>query len=67
VHERVSLFILIILHERSMTNFQGSQMTIGSPWCVHCETEVETILHVLSDCPIAMALWINLVPLEARD
>jgi hypothetical protein len=29
------------------------------------KTEVETILHVLIDCPIAVALWINLVPLEA--
>lgn len=68
VEVRVKFFIWIVfLHERLLTNFQKSKMRIGSSWCVHCETEVETILHVLRDCPIAMALWINLVPSEARD
>lgn len=25
-------------------------MKTGNPWCVNCEIEVESILHVLYDC-----------------
>jgi len=50
-----------------MTKFQRSKIEIGKPWCVNCEIEVETILHALHDCPNAMVLWIDVIPLDVRN
>lgn len=33
----------------------------------HCDEEMETTLHVLRDCSIALAIWINLVHLDMRS
>lgn len=42
-------------------------MHLCSPECSFCAGPPETTLHVLRDCPRAMAIWIHLVNVEYRD
>jgi hypothetical protein len=54
------------LNGRLITNLQKRKMKIGYLWFVYCENEVNTILHLLRDCPKSMVLWINVVLLGDR-
>ncbi|PNX90504.1 ribonuclease H, partial [Trifolium pratense] len=38
----------------------------GSAMCDFCGDQVETILHVMRDCPLVMPLWLNLVHSNMR-
>lgn len=40
---------------------------MGSPMCDVCNNVIEDELHVLRDCPKAMALWLSVVHYDARE
>ncbi|MCI36180.1 ribonuclease H, partial [Trifolium medium] len=42
-------------------------MNLGSPFCVFCEDEIETELHVLRDCSNSMVVWLNTVQDSDQD
>ncbi|CAJ2645452.1 unnamed protein product [Trifolium pratense] len=42
-------------------------MGIGSPVCIYCGDTTESILHIMRDCPLAMTVWIHVVPVHVRD
>lgn len=39
---------------------------IGDPYCMHCGQLIETTLHVMRDCPLALVVWLNVVKIEYR-
>ncbi|MCI57949.1 putative non-LTR retroelement reverse transcriptase, partial [Trifolium medium] len=59
VAERVRVFVWLLKHNRLMTNARKHKMGLGSAACWWCNDTDETALHVLRDCPYAMALWMN--------
>jgi len=65
--ERVRCFMWTFCHNRLLTNYRKSKMGIGSPMCDVCANTIEDELHVLRDCPKAMALWISVVHNGARN
>jgi ribonuclease HI len=67
VHERVRCFIWVARHGRILTNKLKHNMRLGEPFCSHCTLQVESILHVLRDCPLARVVWIHLVPMNLRQ
>ncbi|PNX88162.1 hypothetical protein L195_g044263 [Trifolium pratense] len=66
VQERVRVFVWLMYHERILTNYQKNRMGLGSSMCDFCGDQVETILHVMRDCPLVMPLWLNLVHSNMR-
>jgi len=42
------------------------KMGIGNQMCRFCHDEIESEIHVLRDCPKAMALWLCVVDFTAR-
>jgi ribonuclease HI len=57
VPERVKTFMWLMLHGRLLTNSLKSKMRLCHAMCTFCGDVEETILHVLRDCPRAMAVW----------
>lgn len=41
-------------------------MKVGNPDCDHCSA-IETTIHVLRDCNLAMVIWMHIVRLDCRD
>lgn len=41
-------------------------MGIGSPMCSFCHDVIESEIHVLRDCPKALALWMRVVDTTGR-
>lgn len=39
------------MHGRLLTNMRNHRLGLGAPFCPHCEGIVESMLHVLRDCP----------------
>jgi hypothetical protein len=66
VPERVRYFIWLLCHNRLLTNASKSKMGLGSAMCNYCDNIVENALHAISDCPLAIAVWLQLVPDKAR-
>ncbi|CAJ2632916.1 unnamed protein product [Trifolium pratense] len=64
--ELVRVFVWLMYHERILTNYQKNRMGLGSSMCDFCGDQVETILHVMRDCPLVMPLWLNLVHSNMR-
>lgn len=54
-------------HDMLFTNQRRSRLGLGSPYCRHCRSEVESVLHVLRDCPKAIETWQFLVRREVRS
>jgi len=53
---KVSLWF--VAHYVVMTNEVRWRRRIASnPYCSHCLTKVETLLHALRDCPKARKVW----------
>ncbi|PNY12120.1 3-ketoacyl-CoA synthase, partial [Trifolium pratense] len=50
-----------------LTEGRRSQMHIGTPYCHHCQSTIETTLHVLRDCPLAMIIWVNSVDVQIQN
>ncbi|PNY15946.1 ribonuclease H, partial [Trifolium pratense] len=66
VAERIRSFIWLVKHNRILTNYRKSKMNLGGPWCNHCVDEIEDVLHILRDCPLAKAIWCNVLRMEVR-
>ena len=64
--ERVRCFVWLLRHDRLLTKVRLAKMHLGSPMCYFCGDELETTLHVLRDCPIAMSIWMNTVKVANR-
>ncbi|PNX61564.1 hypothetical protein L195_g060722, partial [Trifolium pratense] len=52
---------------RLLTHYRKSKMNLGPPFCMFCEDEIETELHVLRDCSKSMAMWLNTVHDSDRE
>ncbi|MCH87362.1 ribonuclease H protein [Trifolium medium] len=61
VQERVRCFIWLLVHDRLATRKRINNMHMGDPYCYHCGDVIETALHVLRDCPLAVRVWYNMV------
>jgi ribonuclease HI len=57
VPERVRTFIWLMKHQRLLTNSLKSKMGVSHAMCNFCGDVEESILHVMRDCPRAMAIW----------
>ncbi|MCH81163.1 RNA-directed DNA polymerase (Reverse transcriptase), partial [Trifolium medium] len=65
--ERVRAFVWLLKHGRLLTHYRKSKMNLGPPFCMFCEDEIETELHVLRDCSKSMAVWLNTVHDSDRE
>lgn len=61
VTERVRFFVWKIKHGRLTTNEWKFIRGLGDPYCQHCNCSVESIHHILRDCPLASVVWFHLV------
>ncbi|CAJ2658831.1 uncharacterized protein LOC123896880 [Trifolium pratense] len=66
VPERVRTLIWLIFHKRLLTNSLKSKMGLHHAMCVFCGDVEETILHVMRDCPKAMAIWSSVLSVNDR-
>ncbi|KAK9010379.1 hypothetical protein V6N11_036890 [Hibiscus sabdariffa] len=58
VQQRVRVFLWLVLHQRIMTNVERKRRNLAtSDVCARCQSEIETIVHVLRDCPQARQVW----------
>lgn len=57
----------ILALNRLLTNYKKSMMGINHDMCQFCENITKTILHVFRECPIAMKIWVNAVPVYFRS
>jgi hypothetical protein len=54
----LKVFLWFVAHYVVMTNEVRWRRRIASnPYCSHCSTKVETLLHALRDCPKARKVW----------
>ncbi|CAA7037248.1 unnamed protein product [Microthlaspi erraticum] len=67
--ERVRLFLWLVGNQCLMTNAERKRRHIcDSDVCHVCKGRVETILHILRDCPAMMGIWTRLVqPRKQRE
>lgn len=66
--ERVKLFLWLVGSHAIMTNAERYRRHLsGTDVCQVCRGGVETILHVLRDCPAMEGIWNKLVPRTKRD
>lgn len=42
-------------------------MDLGHAICTYCGDAIETSLHVISDYPKVMKIWMNFMPTELRN
>lgn len=67
VPERVRSFAWQIMHGKLPTRVYCSRWSGDTSGCYHCVGVDETIIHVLRDCPLAIAVWKLLVPQDMRS
>ncbi|KAJ6901416.1 hypothetical protein NC651_019242 [Populus alba x Populus x berolinensis] len=61
--ERIKSLLWIVDHNRAMTNEMGMKRHLTDNPCCRpsCQSSIETILHVVRDCPAARNIWRRLV------
>ncbi|MCH90528.1 ribonuclease H protein [Trifolium medium] len=64
--ERGRAFMWMAMHNRLITNSLKSKMGLCHAMCSHSGDVEETTLHVLRDCPKAMNVWFQLIPVHSR-
>ena len=66
--ERIKVFLWTVAHNTIMTNEARWRRRISdNKWCGNCVTEVETLAHVLRDCPKARKVWEVFIKLDERE
>ncbi|KAG7557811.1 Reverse transcriptase domain [Arabidopsis suecica] len=66
--ERVRVFLWLVANQVIMTNVERVRRHLGdSEVCQVCKGAVESILHVLRDCPAMSGVWVRLVPPTRRQ
>jgi len=66
VQERIRHFMWIVKHNHLLTNYRKHKMHLGNAYCRHCGDTIETTMHVLRDCPMAMMIWVRIVDVDFR-
>ncbi|KAG7594637.1 Ribonuclease H-like superfamily [Arabidopsis thaliana x Arabidopsis arenosa] len=65
--ERVRVFLWLVGNQVLMTNAERSRRHLSSTdVCPVCKGGVETILHILRDCPAMMGIWTRILPPRKR-
>ncbi|KAI5416653.1 hypothetical protein KIW84_041617 [Lathyrus oleraceus] len=64
--ERVRHFLLIVQHDRLLTNSRRHRMCLGSAMCPFCNNVEEDALHVLRDSSHVAAIWMATVHTNNR-
>ncbi|KAG7599981.1 Reverse transcriptase zinc-binding domain [Arabidopsis suecica] len=65
--ERVRVFLWLVGNQVLMTNTERSRRHLSSTdVCPVCKGGVETILHILRDCPAMMGIWTRILPPRKR-
>lgn len=65
--ERVRIFIWLVSHKVIMTNVERKRRHLSdSDVCSVCKGGLETIMHVLRDCPAMVGIWERIVPTRKR-
>ncbi|GJU55709.1 retrovirus-related pol polyprotein from transposon TNT 1-94 [Tanacetum coccineum] len=58
VSERIRMFIWLALLDRFLTNSQRvAWRLIDGPRCTRCESEEESLDHILRRCPLSYTIW----------
>ena len=66
--ERVKMFLWLVGNQAIMTNAERFRRHLsGTDVCQICKGGIETILHVLRDCPGMSGIWDRLVPTRKRQ
>ncbi|KAK4258548.1 hypothetical protein QN277_004989 [Acacia crassicarpa] len=61
--ERCKIFLWLVLHNRLLTNVSRCKRGLSEDGrCPVCKVDLETLLHVLRDCPGTHELWRQIVP-----
>ncbi|CAI9785134.1 unnamed protein product [Fraxinus pennsylvanica] len=61
--QRIQAFLWICMYNKLFTNYdRNRQHLTDDPSCPVCHNGVETISHVLRDCLVAKALWLQFLP-----
>ncbi|KAK4259379.1 hypothetical protein QN277_005718 [Acacia crassicarpa] len=65
IPERCKMFLWLALHKQLLTNVSRCKRGLSTDArCPICNGEIETLLHVLRDCPATADLWKQLVPMN---
>ncbi|KAG7578919.1 Reverse transcriptase domain [Arabidopsis thaliana x Arabidopsis arenosa] len=68
VPERVRTFLWLVGNQALMTNAERKRRHIcDSDICQVCKSGVESILHILRDCPAMSGIWTRIVPLRKQQ
>lgn len=68
VPERVRIFLWLVGHQVIMTNMERARRHLGdTAVCPICNGAVESIIHVLRDCPAMVGIWTRLIPPRKRQ
>ena len=66
--ERVRMFLWLVGNQAIMTNAERYRRHLsGTDVCQVCKGGIETILHVLRDCPAMRGIWDRFVPAVKRQ
>ncbi|KAE8687020.1 hypothetical protein F3Y22_tig00111027pilonHSYRG00770 [Hibiscus syriacus] len=61
--QRVCMFIWLAYKEKIMTNYERRRrMLTNDCSCATCGAAMESVIHVLRDCPPSRNLWLRVVP-----
>ncbi|KAK2435125.1 hypothetical protein QL285_020204 [Trifolium repens] len=63
---RVRAFILLVNHDRLLTNDRKNRMGLSTDMCDYCRNSKETTLHALRDCVLVRPVWLSLVDASRR-
>jgi hypothetical protein len=66
VHIYQSIFIWLVNHDRILTNYRKNKMNLRDHWYKHCLGGIEDVFHILRVCPLAKAIWCNVLTMEVR-
>jgi hypothetical protein len=66
VPRRVRAFILLVNHDRLLTNDRKNRMGLSTDMCDYCRNSKETTLHALRDCVLVRPVWLSLVDASRR-
>ena len=66
--ERVRMFLWLVANQAIMTNAERHRRHLsGTDLCQVCRGGIETIIHVLRDCPAIKGIWERFVPRMRRE
>lgn len=67
VHEKIKVFLWLMLHGRLLTNLGIWRRMAASAACGRCHKEDEGVPHAIKDCVVAKEVWRCLIEPELRS